>query len=155
DAGLGAGRSVHGPPPGRGVHGYCNVRNRSGTQMGVLTERDLAFFDENGYVVVPEVVPPENLEAVIAAVWEFVGMVPKDPPTWYPRDRRTSIVHLHQPQALWNNRQHPRVHQAFAAVYGSERLWVSMDRAGMKPPIDPRFPHYEDRGFIHWDLDTS
>jgi ectoine hydroxylase-related dioxygenase (phytanoyl-CoA dioxygenase family) len=30
-----------------------------------------------------------------------------------------------------------------------------MDRAGMKPPIDPRFPQYEDRGFIHWDLDTS
>ena len=25
----------------------------------------------------------------------------------------------------------------------------------MKPPIDPRYPHYEDRGFIHWDLDTS
>jgi hypothetical protein len=47
------------------------------------------------------------------------------------------------------------MYQAFADLLGTETLWVSMDRATMKPPIDPRFPHYNDRGFVHWDLDTS
>jgi hypothetical protein len=125
------------------------------TALRVLSERDLAAFHENGYLVVPGVVPHEKLEAVIAAVWQFLEMDPNDPTTWYPPERRTSIVFLHQHQALWDTRQHPRVHQAFADILDTEKLWVSMDRAGMKPPIDVRFPHYEDRGFVHWDVDTS
>jgi ectoine hydroxylase-related dioxygenase (phytanoyl-CoA dioxygenase family) len=127
----------------------------SQTAPRVLHEDDLAAFHENGYVVVSNVVPRENLEAVIAAIWQFLEMDSDDPSTWYPPDRRGSIVHIHQHQALWDNRQHPRVHQAFADILGTEKLWVSMDRAGMKPPIDARYPKYEDRGFVHWDLDPS
>jgi hypothetical protein len=123
--------------------------------LRVLSEQDLQFFHDNGYVVVPNVVPQANLDAAIAAIWEFLEMDPNDPTTWYPPDRKGALAYLHQHPALWENRQHPRVHQAFADIYGTEALWVSMDRATMKPPIDPRFPHYEDRGFVHWDLDTS
>jgi ectoine hydroxylase-related dioxygenase (phytanoyl-CoA dioxygenase family) len=123
--------------------------------LRVLSEQDLEAFHRDGYLVVPNVVPTENLDAVIAAIWGFLEMDPDDSSTWYPPERRGSIVHIHQHQALWNNRQHPRLHQAFADILGTEKLWVSMDRAGMKPPIDRRFPHYEDRGFFHWDLDTS
>lgn len=121
----------------------------------VLSEQDQQFFRDNGYVVVPNVAPQENLDAVIAAVWQFLEMDPDNPATWYPPDRRGAIVHLHQHQALWDNRQNPRVYQAFADVLGTEKLWVSLDRAGMKPPIDPRFPEYDDKGFVHWDMDTS
>jgi ectoine hydroxylase-related dioxygenase (phytanoyl-CoA dioxygenase family) len=123
--------------------------------QSVVSEQDQEFFRQNGYIVVPGVVPQENLDAAIAAVWEFLGMDPDDPATWYPPERRGAIVHLHQHQALWDNRQHPQVHQAFADILGTEKLWVSMDRAGMKPPINPRFPHYDDSGFVHWDLDTA
>lgn len=126
-----------------------------GTADAVLSPKDHQFFDENGYVVVPHVVPPENLQAVITAVWEFLEMAPDDSSTWYPPDRRGSLAHLHQHQSLWENRQHPRLYRAFAEILGTEKLWVSMDRASMKPPIDPRFPHYNERGFIHWDLDTA
>lgn len=123
--------------------------------LRTLTQQDLDRFHRDGYLVVPNAVPPENLEAVVAAIWQFLEMNPDDPSTWYPPHRRSTIVHMHQHPALWQNRQHPRVHQAFADILGTEKLWVSMDRAAMKPPIDPRFPHYDDRGFIHWDLDTS
>jgi hypothetical protein len=123
--------------------------------LRVLSEQDMAFFQENGYLVVPEVTSPENLDAVIKAVWEFLQMDPNDSTTWYPSDRRGAIAYIHQHQALWNNRQAPRLHGAFADILGTEKLWVSMDRAGMKPPIDARFPEYDDRGFVHWDLDTS
>jgi hypothetical protein len=123
--------------------------------LRVLSEEKVEQFRRDGYLVVEGVVPPENLQAVVAAIWQFLEMDLEDRSTWYPRQGRSSIVHLHQHQALWDNRQYPRVHQAFADILGTEALWVSMDRAGMKPPIDPRFPHYEDRGFVHWDLDTS
>ena len=36
--------------------------------MNVLTQADLDFFKENGYVVVPNAVPQENLDAAIAAI---------------------------------------------------------------------------------------
>jgi hypothetical protein len=123
--------------------------------LRLLSERDIEAFCENGYLVVPNVVPQEKLDAVVAAVWEFLEMDPEDRLTWYPPDRKGSLAHLHQHQALWDCRQHPRVHEAFTDILGTEALWVSMDRATMKPPIDARFPHYDDRGFVHWDLDTS
>ena len=123
--------------------------------LGVLSEQDVEFFHRNGYVVVPDAVPPENLRAVIDAVWEFLEMDPDDRTTWYPPDRRGAIVHIHQHQALWDNRQHPRLYQAFVDILGTEKLWVSLDRAGMKAPIDPAYPYYNDSGFVHWDLDTS
>src|ERR1041385_6024515 len=101
--------------------------------LRVLSEQQLNEFHENGYLVVPGVVPRENLEAVIRAIWEFLEMDPDDPATWYPPERRGSIVHLHQRQALWDNRQHSGLHPVFADILGTEKLWVSMDRAGMKP----------------------
>ena len=60
-----------------------------------------------------------------------------------------------QHQAIWDNRQHPRVHQAFARRFGEEKLWVSLDRANMKPPAREDKPDWNNRGMIHWDLDTS
>lgn len=123
--------------------------------MTVLTDADHAFFGQNGYVIVPEAVPAAQCAAALAAIWEFLGMDPDDPATWYPPERHGGLVYLHQHQALWDNRQSPRVHEAFAELLGEQALWVSMDRATMKPPVSPQFPAHDDRGFIHWDLDTS
>jgi hypothetical protein len=120
----------------------------------VLTADDRAFFEKNGYVVVPQVVPQENCDAVIDDIYRFLEMDPHDRSTWYPIERRGTLAHIHQTQSLWDNRQHPRIHRAFADLYGTEKLWVSFDRASMKPPIDPNYPHYQDNGFVHWDMDT-
>jgi len=123
--------------------------------MRVLSESDLHFFETNGYVVVPDAVPPQQLQAVVDAIWEFLEMDAADPATWYPPEQSGSMVHMHQHQALWDNRQHPRVYGAFADILGTEKLWVTLDRVSMKPPVSAAHPHYDDRGFIHWDLDTS
>ena len=124
--------------------------------MSVLSAEDKAFFEENGYVIVHNAVPPENLDAVIRAVWEFLEMDPDDPEDWYrPPHRHGGMVELYQHQALWDNRQHPRVYQAFREILGNHRLWVSMDRANMKPPQHPDHPEYDHKGFTHWDMDTG
>ena len=123
--------------------------------FGVVSEEQRRFFEDQGYLVMPSGLPQENLDAVLAAIWEFLEMDPDDRSTWYPPERRGSLVHIHQHQALWDNRQWLRIHRIFADLLGTERLWVSMDRASMKPPIDPAHPGYNESGFIHWDLDTS
>jgi ectoine hydroxylase-related dioxygenase (phytanoyl-CoA dioxygenase family) len=124
--------------------------------MPVLSAEDLEFFDQNGYVVVPDAVPPENLEATINAIWDFLEMNPDDPNDWYrPPHLPSGTVEMFQHPALWNNRQYPRVHEAFAQLLGTEKLWVSEDRASMKPPSHPDHPKYDNKGFTHWDLDTS
>jgi hypothetical protein len=124
--------------------------------MSIFTPRDLDFFRENGYVILHDAVPPQNLQAVVDVIFEFLGMDPNDPEDWYrPPHRPNGMVEIYQHQALWDNRQHPRVHQAFAEIYGTEALWVSEDRACMKPPRHPAHPEYDHKGFIHWDVDTG
>lgn len=126
--------------------------------MPVLSEQDKEFFKENGYVVARQVVPQPDLDAVIAAIWEFLGMNPDDPSDWYrPPLSPNSMIEMYQHPAMWGPRQQPRVHEAFADIYGTEKLWVSIDRVSMKPPVNPAHPQYDtDRGFyLHWDVDTS
>ena len=134
--------------------------------MAVLSKEDWAFWEANGYVVIPNAVPQENLDRMIEAIWWFLDMDPDDSETWYKykpytRDDRCSpissagMVEMYQHQALWDNRQYPKVYEAFSEIWGEEKLWVSLDRANMKPPAREDKPDWTNRGMIHWDLDTS
>ena len=76
--------------------------------MPVLSESDLAFWEENGYVVVHDAVPPKKVKAAEKAVWGFLEMDRDDPASWYTDPPRKSImVEIYQHQALWDNRQYP------------------------------------------------
>jgi hypothetical protein len=124
--------------------------------MPILSDQDHAFFAENGYVIVPNAVPAENLQAVIDAIWEFTGLDPNDPNDWYRSPLPFGgMIEMYQHQAMWDNRQHPRIHEAFSEILGTEKLWVSLDRVNMKPPRHPDHPEYDHKGFIHWDCDSS
>ena len=116
-----------------------------------LSEEDLRFWKENGYVVAREVIPIENCRATERAIWEFAGMDPDDPETWYLDPPVGNIMkEIYQHQALWDNRQHPRMHGAFSQIWGTEKLSVSRDRASINPP---ERPGYEFKGpWLHWDL---
>ncbi len=113
--------------------------------------------EERGYVVVPGVVPRENLEAVIADIWRHTGASPDDRESWYQPEtiRPTGMVEMYHYQSMWDNRQHPRMHETFTEILGTEKLWVSLDRTNLKPPAVPRRPDYDHKGFIHWDTDIS
>ncbi len=64
----------------------------------------------------------------------------------------TGMVEVYNHQYLWDNRQCPKVHQAFTDIWGTEKLWVTIDRANLNLPI---CPGYEYKGFIHWDYDPE
>jgi Phytanoyl-CoA dioxygenase (PhyH) len=116
-----------------------------------------SLVEQNGYVVVPGMVPRENLDAVIADIWQHTGARPDDRASWYRPGIISphGMIEMYHYQSKWDNRQHPRVHEVFADILGTERLWVSLDRVNLKPPADPEHSEYAGTGFIHWDVDIS
>jgi hypothetical protein len=117
----------------------------------IFSDADRAQFQSQGYAVARGVAPPGHIQAAVEEICAFHGTWLDDPKSWYriPADS-WDVVPIHQSQAMWNNRSLPRVHAAFAELLGTEKLWVSMDRAGFKPPArgNPKFDRFST---IHWD----
>ena len=133
----------------------------NGKPLRILSEEDWKFWIENGYIVIKDAVPKEQVERLAKFLWEFEEKDPNNAETWYAPPRaemkmkeltNTGMVEVYNHQYLWDNRQVPKVHQAFADIWGTEKLWVTIDRANLNLPIKPG---YEARGFIHWDYDPE
>ncbi len=122
----------------------------------MLTDEQRTCWEKNGYVIIPRAVPASHLSATIAAISEFLELDPEDPTTWYEvPPRRLGFVEMYHHQALWDNRQAPRVYEAFRSLWAEDRLWVSIDRANMTPPEQHGKAHGFNEPLIHWDVDTS
>ena len=114
---------------------------------------DKQFWSENGYVVIPNAVAQGNLQAVIDAIWTYTGKEPHNPQTWYQAPLlEGAMVNMSNNQAMWDNRQAPQLHQIFSELWGTEKLWVVLDRTNMNPPVNDQW-NYE--GFLHWDMDPT
>jgi hypothetical protein len=133
----------------------------NGRPLRVLGEEDWKFWITNGYIVIRNAVPKEQVKRLADFLWEFEEKDPHDPETWYAPPRaemqmkeltNTGMVEVYNHQYLWDNRQHPKVHEAFSDIWGTEKLWVTIDRANLNLPIRPG---YEYKGFIHWDYDPE
>ena len=123
--------------------------------MTILSASDRTFWEENGYVIIRNAVPKEDCSAVVDAIWEFLDMDRNNPETWYSKPAwhsRAGMIEMYHHQSMWNNRQNPKVHQAFSEIYGSDKLWVSLDRVNMNPPATADWDY---QGFIHWDIDPT
>ena len=133
----------------------------TGQPLRALSEEDWNFWIHNGYVVVKNAVPREQAEATARFLWEFEEKDAMDPSTWYTAPRaemkmkeltNTGMVEVYNHQHLWNNRMTRRVYDAFVDIWGTEKLWVTIDRANLNFPIRPGFEY---KGFIHWDYDPE
>ena len=132
-----------------------------GQPLRVLSEEDWKFWIHNGYIVVKNAVPREQAKATADFLWEFEEKDPNDPSTWYTAPRAemqmkelvgTGMVEVYNHQMLWNNRQTQMIYDAFVDIWGTEKLWVTIDRANLNFPIRPG---HEYKGFIHWDYDPQ
>jgi ectoine hydroxylase-related dioxygenase (phytanoyl-CoA dioxygenase family) len=133
----------------------------NGQSLRILTESDWNFWITNGYVIIKNAVPREQALKLANYLWQYEDKDPNDPETWYRAPTtemqmkelvNTGMVEIYNQQYMWDNRQHPKVHQAFADIWGTEKLWVTIDRANLNFPQRPGF---EAKGFIHWDYDPE
>ncbi len=147
--------------PSVGKSSKTRLNDRSnGEPLRILSEEDWAFWKENGYVVVKNAIPKEHAKKLADYLWEYEGKKPNDTTTWYKSAAKiemaelnnTGMVEIYNHQYLWDNRQFPKVHQAFADIWGTEKLWVTIDRANLNFPIQPGHAY---KGFIHWDYDPE
>lgn len=129
--------------------------------LRVLSEEDWTHWTTRGYVIVPNAVPQENIDRLVALLWEFDEKDPDDPSTWYAPQRRphemkelnnAGMVEIYNHQYLWDNRMEQRVYDAFVDIWDREDLWVAIDRANLNPPKKVKG---NPDGFIHWDVNTS
>ncbi len=165
DAKVEMGNTAHTEIPGNpstATSSKKKLNDRSnGVPLRVLTEEDWNFWVENGYIVIKNAVPREQALATADFLWEFDEKDPNDPETWYAPPRAemqmkeltgTGMVEVYNNQFLWNNRQAQRVYDAFVDIWGTEQLWVTIDRANLN---FPQRPGHERKGFIHWDYDPE
>ncbi|MFP6808836.1 MAG: phytanoyl-CoA dioxygenase family protein [Pseudomonadales bacterium] len=124
----------------------------------MISDEQKAQFSDQGYLVIPDVVPLALCQQVIDAILSYTGVQLDDRSSLYQGTYMDhgymdhGIVPMHHHQALWNIRQHPSVHEVFASLYDRESLWVSMDRVSYKPPLASQTVHLE-QAAIHWDCD--
>ena len=129
--------------------------------LRVLSEEQWKFWINKGYIVIRNAIPREQAKSTADFLWEFEDKNPDDLSTWYTVPRAemkmkelagTGMVEVYNNQYLWSNRQTKKVYDAFVDIWGTEKLWVTIDRANLNFPI--REGH-EYKGFIHWDYDPE
>ena len=129
--------------------------------LRVLTIDQWNFWIENGYVVIKNAISEEQAKKTAEFIWEFDDKIPNDTSTWYSKARAeiemkelagTGMVEVYNNQVLWDNRQTQKVYDSFVDIWGTKKLWTTIDRANLNFPIRPGFEY---KGFIHWDYDPE
>jgi hypothetical protein len=133
----------------------------NGKPLRVLSEDDWKFWTSNGYVVIKNAVPREQAQRLADYLWKYEDKDANDIESWYKKPNaenqmkelnNTGMVEIYNHQFMWDNRQYPKLYDAFVDVWGTEKLWTTIDRANLNFPIRPSFEY---KGFIHWDYDPE
>lgn len=126
-----------------------------------LSEEDWNFWITNGYIIIKNAISKNEALETSNFLWEFEDKKKDDHTTWYTKERAemkmkelagTGMVEVYNNQFLWNNRQKKKIYDAFVDIWGTEKLWVTIDRANLNFPIKEGFKY---NSFIHWDYDPD
>ena len=129
--------------------------------LKVLSVNDWTFWIQNGYIVIKNAVAKEQAKKTANFLWIFEEKDSQDPSTWYSLPRAemkmrelagTGMVEVYNHQYLWENRQERKIYDSFVDIWGTEKLWVTIDRANLNFPIRKNFEY---KSFIHWDYDPD
>jgi ectoine hydroxylase-related dioxygenase (phytanoyl-CoA dioxygenase family) len=121
----------------------------------VLSKADVDFWDENGYLVLHDAVPPDICTAAEQLVWDHLEMDRNDPATWYKSHpaQQGIMVQLFQHPALFATRRSERIRRAYEELWQRTDLWTSVDRVGFNPP---ETVHYKFPGpRLHFDVSLA
>lgn len=125
------------------------------TVPNVLSAEDLAFWDENGYLIIRNAVSKEDCDKTIEIICNYIGIERADRDTWYNQHpaRQGIMVQLFQDPLLDKNRDSEKVRKAYEQLWNRTDLWVSADRVGFNPPEtgDWKFPGPR----LHWDTQLT
>jgi hypothetical protein len=116
----------------------------------VLDAAELERWDRDGYAILRGAITAEQAHRAAATVWEAAGARPDMPDSWYGQRNNGIMVQRFQHPALQPARRSPRVHKAFAQLWGTSDLWMTIDRVGFSAPERPEHRFAAPR--LHWDV---
>jgi Phytanoyl-CoA dioxygenase (PhyH) len=116
----------------------------------VFDAADLAHWEAEGYVILRHAITSDQAKAAEALLWRRLEASADDPESWYAPRTNGIMIQLFQDPALEAARRSPRVHKAFAQLWGTADLWMTIDRMSFNPPERPgrKFPGPD----LHWDV---
>ncbi len=118
----------------------------------VLSESDMNFWNENGYIIIRNAVSKEDCECTIEAICNYIDIERYNSNTWYsPHTAKQGImVQLFQHPALEKNRNSPIIRKAYEQLWQRKDLWINADRVGFNPPETETWKFPGPR--MHWDV---
>lgn len=120
--------------------------------VSVLTEAQLNFWQQQGYLVIPGVLTAEQCAQSRDAIWHYLQASPQDPQSWYRHQRLCEkiMLPLFRHPALDSNREVPLIRQVFEQLWQRTDLVMSTDRVSFNPPQTAAwtFPSPD----LHWDM---
>ena len=118
----------------------------------VLSLEDLAFWQENGYVIIKDAISKEDCKATQQAIWEFLEMNPDDRESWYKRheEQRGLMLNFHNHETLNRNRLSPRIQKAYEQLYKTTKIYKTIDKVSFNPPETNNFKFLGSP--LHWDV---
>ena len=97
-------------------------------EFRVLNWEDWRFWRDNGYLVIRDLIPKNQCDELIKVTCDFLGVQRDNPNSWYSITPRYSedptpksisgMTELYHHQAIWNNRQFPKVCDVFFRSLG-------------------------------------
>lgn len=117
-----------------------------------LSEEELRFWDQHGYLVLRGAVPRQQCQAAQDAIWDFLGASPDEPSSWQQAHpgKRGMMLQFSDHPALQANRHGARIRRAYEQLYGSSAIFASIDKVSFNPPL------VHGHGFmgsaLHWDV---
>ncbi len=118
----------------------------------VLSAEDVAFWEDNGYVILKGAVSREDCDKTVELICDYLGVDRNNPETWYSNnaDRQGIMVQLFQHEQLQKNRTTPLIRKAYEQLWGRKDILVNTDRVGFNPPETDtyKFPGPK----LHWDV---
>ncbi|WP_394773193.1 phytanoyl-CoA dioxygenase family protein [Flavobacterium sp.] len=118
----------------------------------VLSNEDLQFWKENGYVIVKNAISKKDCEDTQQAIWDFLKMNPNKKETWYNRheNQKGLMLNFSDHETLNRNRFSPRIKKAYEQLYNSTKIYKTIDKVSFNPPETEEFTFLGSP--LHWDI---
>jgi hypothetical protein len=121
----------------------------------VLTQEDLVFWDEQGYVIVKQAIDQQDCMLSRKAILDYLGMDEQDEASWYKNNNTLQgiMVPLYRNAIIDKNRNADKIKRAFEQLWNRSDLIVTADKCGFNPPDKPGFT-FRGTG-LHWDVSLA
>ncbi|MGJ1286543.1 phytanoyl-CoA dioxygenase family protein [Sphingobacterium spiritivorum] len=121
----------------------------------ILTEDQLNYWEEQGYLKISGLVCEEDCDAVVDHICSVLSVNLEKPETWYPE--QTALQGIMLPDAVGaaveKVRNNTAIRAVFTDLYKSDAIFPNILPLGYNPPESMGYAFRGSR--IHWDIDFS